>query len=226
MPVNRYFNPRVYEGALYTPPVDFIAGALEQAQKKYDVNYAAAEKLRNQFIQSRTQDRARANEIQSEINRKIDGIASKYAGDYSAATKDLLALQSEVSRTFGPGGEAYAIQSNYAIEQKSLEEEQKRLAKGEIIQDQYDLLQETYKKAPKTTFDAASGSYSTLSPIALAKYVSHADLYKAAVDKTKPRTISYDYLKGKDGNGNLVYETVKQQGIDPQELANRVANDF
>lgn len=32
--------------------------------------------------------------------------------------------------------------------------------------------------------------------------------------------------KGKDGNGNIIYETVKQQGIDPNELAARVASDF
>lgn len=159
MAVNRYYSPRVYEGSLYTPPVQLIAGALEQAQKKYDVNFAAAEKLRNQYIQSRVQDRADANVLQDGWNKKVDAIAAKYSGDYSAATKDLYALQSEMSRSMGPGGQAAAIQGNYLIEQKSLEDEKARIGKaGGITQDQFDLLQETYKKAGKTEIDPRTGT--------------------------------------------------------------------
>lgn len=226
MAVNRYFNPRVYEGQLYTPPVDIVAGALEQAQKKYDVNFAAAEKLRNQFIQSREQDRTRANELQNSINQKVDAIAAKYSGDYSAATKDLYGLQSEISKMFGPGGEAAAIQGNYALEQKSLEDEKARLAKGEITQTQFEDLQGYYKKAPKTMLDPSSNTYSQLNPIALAKYVDHSKIYKETLDKTKPRVISRDRFAGKDGNGNLIYETVKQSGIDANELSQKFKADL
>jgi hypothetical protein len=48
--VNRYFNPTAYEGQLYEPPVQFIAKALESAQKSYDVNYLASEELKNKYI--------------------------------------------------------------------------------------------------------------------------------------------------------------------------------
>ena len=158
MAVGRYFSPRVYEGSLYTPPVDIIAGALENAQKKYDVNFAAAEKLRNQYIQSIEEDRADANALQNEWNKEVDAIAAKYSGDYSAATKDLYALQSKISRSVGPGGQAAAIQGNYLIEQKSLEDEKARLAKGEITQAQFDALQQSYKNHPKTSLDPTSGT--------------------------------------------------------------------
>lgn len=212
MAVNRYFNPRVYEGSLYTPPVEFIAGALEQAQKKYDVNFAAAEKLRNQYIQSRTVDRADANALQDTWNKKVDSIAAKYSGDYSAATKDLYALQSEMARSMGPGGQAAAIQGNYLIEQESLKEEKARLAKGEITQDQFNNLQNYYRTAPKTQLDPSSNTYSTLGQIALAKYVDHSKIYKETLDKTKPRVISRDVYAGKDGNGNIIYNTINNLG--------------
>lgn len=225
MPVNRYYNPRVYEESLYAPPVDFIAKALDSAQKQYDVNLDLAEKLRNQYVQARPQDRARANEIQGDISKRVDDIAAKYAGDYSGATKDLYRLRSDIGKMFGPGGEAAAIQGNYLIEQQSLKDEKDRLAKGEINQEQYQALQDYYKKAPSTT-KAADNTYSVLNPIALAKYVDHSKIYKETLDKTKPRTVSYDRYAGKGPGGNIIYETIKQSSIDPTELYNKFSTDL
>jgi hypothetical protein len=136
MGVNRYYKGSEYRPELYAPPVQFIGAALEQAQKQYDTNYAAAQGLKNKYIQARAQDRARANELQQQFESKIDSVASKYNGDYSQAGKELMALQNEMAKAYSPGGEAHAIQQNYMLTQDSIKREQERLAKGEIQQQQ------------------------------------------------------------------------------------------
>ena len=116
MPVNRYYRGSEYRPELYAPPVQFIGAALEQAQKQYDTNFAAAQGMKNKYIQARQQDRSRANELQSQFESRIDQVASKYNGDFSQAGKDLYKLQADMAKLYGPGGEAGAIQNNFALE--------------------------------------------------------------------------------------------------------------
>lgn len=217
--VNRYYKGDPYRGQLYTPPVQFIAAALEGAQKKYDVNYAGAQELKNKFIQARSVDRARANQIEQELNGKVDALAAKYNGDYSQATKDLYSLQSEMAKLYGPGGEAGAIQANLLAEQESLKTERARLAKGEITADQFSLLQNYYQTSPATTLDKNTGVYSQLNPLALNKYADPNKIFEDTYSKLKPRTIERSGPTGRDYRGNIEFQTTKQTGIDPNELA-------
>ena len=109
MAVNRYFRRTPYEGSFYTPPVDLIATQLEYAQRKYDENYAIAQEIKSNFIDSLPQDRKAANEIQDRYNSTIDGIVSQYNGDYSKAGQDLNNFLYQLKKEYNPGGKAHAI---------------------------------------------------------------------------------------------------------------------
>lgn len=138
--VNRYFNPTPYEGKLYALPVDFIAGALEKLQGVYDKNYETAQNLKDTYLESLPQDRSRADVFQNEIIQSIDNITSKYSGDYSQATKDLITLQNDIKRKLRPGTEFYTIGKNFQTYNEALKREQERLAKKEINEMQYSAL--------------------------------------------------------------------------------------
>lgn len=218
MAVGRYFNPTPYEGKLYTPPVEVLAGALEQAQKQYDTNFLITEKLRNKYINARQQDRARANQIQQEFEKEIDATVAKYNGDYGAATSDLYRLTSKMGKMFGPGGEAAAIENNYNIVQESLKQEKERIGKKDngITSEQYALLQRYYQNQDPTTL-AEDGVYTQVSPIALAAYVDEGKAAGDILNKVATRKKKFDRLVGKGPNGDYQYETVEVEWKDPNE---------
>lgn len=62
--VNRFFRRTPYDIGLYVPPVDVIKESMAMAQKQYDTNYALADAVKNNFINSLPQDRQAANELQ------------------------------------------------------------------------------------------------------------------------------------------------------------------
>lgn len=217
--LGRYYKGDPYRGQLYAPPVQFIAAALEGAQKQYDTNFAAAEDLKNKYIQALPQDRARANQLQQGFETEIDSIVNKYGGDYSQATKDLYKLRSKIGKTFGPGGEAGTIAQNYSLVQDSLKRERERLAKGEIDQIQFQALTDHYKNFTGTQLDPTTGTYSQVPVEDLAKFVDDSALVDKALEKVKPKTIERSYKTGRKVDGQWEYATMKQQAIDPLEAA-------
>jgi len=219
MPVNRFYRGSEYRPELYAPPVQFIGAALEQAQKQYDVNFATAQGMKNKYIQARVQDRARANELQSQFESRIDQVASKYNGDYSQAGKDLYKLQADMAKLYGPGGEAAAIQNNFALQQDSLKRERERLAKGEVTQQQISGLEGFYQKQGPTKLDPATGIYSQIRPLDLAKYQDFHKEFEDVLAKIKPRTIERAQRTGRIINGEIESITTKKQYIDPNEVA-------
>lgn len=218
--VNRYYRGTEYRPELSAPPVQFIGAALEQAQKQYDTNFAAAQGLKNKYIQARAADRARANELQSQFESRIDSVASKYNGDYSQASKELYQLQNDMSKLYAPGGEAFAIQQNYAAEQDSLKREQERLAKGEIQNQQLQSLRSFYDRQGPTTLDPNTGTYSQLKRLDLAKYYDVNKEFTEILNGVKPRTVERAYRTGRIVNGEVESVTKKEQFIDPNEVAN------
>lgn len=109
MAVNRYFNRKPYEGSFYTPPVDLIASQLDFAQKKYDENYAIANQIKSQFIDSLPQDRKAANELQDRYAKSVDDIVKQYNGDFSKAGRGLNDFLYGLKKEYNPGGKAHAI---------------------------------------------------------------------------------------------------------------------
>jgi len=158
MAVNRFYQGTPYQASLYTPPVEFVAKALEAAQKQYDVNFAAAEELRNKYIESRVQDRVQANEIQANYQKQIDDIVGKYNGDYSQATKDLYSFKKQIERDFKPGGQAHAIQQSYLNQEASLKAAREGKVKGIYDSDQVRLLEYYYKNLAPVSKDATTNT--------------------------------------------------------------------
>lgn len=224
MAINRYYRGRVYEGELYTPPVEFVSKALEAAQKQYDTNYLFSEKIRDNYIQALPQDRARANEIQKQFADRVDQIVASKNGDYSQINKDLLSLQREMKSVFNPGGEGAAIQNNFNLAQESLKRERERLAKGEVDASQVALLENYYQKQ-KTNFNPLTKAYSGISPIDLPKTVDINKNFEEYFAKIKPRTIETHLPTGrKTLDGYHEFQTVKQSYIDPKEVSDGFAS--
>jgi hypothetical protein len=218
--VNRYFNPVAYEGELYAPPIDYIEKSLKQLQETYDTNFAAADKLKDSYLESLPKDRARADEFQNDIIKSIDDITAKYSGDYSQATKDLYALQSDIKRKLRPGTEYYTIGKNFQIYSEALKNEQARLAKGEISEHQYRALVANIDKTyTGVKADPTTGTYNTIRVSPLAKYMDSNAIATKALDSLKPREITQTkVVKGPDGYYTTLKETTV--GIDPQEAYN------
>ncbi len=224
--IGRYYQATPYEGNLYKPPVDVIGGALEMAQKQYDTNFAASQALKNKYIEARPQDRIRANELQNQYNQEIDKISAKYNGDWSAASKDLVALQSKMTKDFSPGGEAAAIQEKLSQETESLKRERERLAKGEVTSDQVQLLQEFYRNSPANTFDPNTGTYNQIQTIDLAKYVDRNKIAEEVLGKLKPRKKKVEIPAGKAPNGDYLYITQEVDWIDQNEAASAIQSNL
>lgn len=218
--VNRYFNPTPYEGSLYAPPVDFIAGALEKLQGVYDKNFADAQALKDTYLQALPQDRQKADQFQNDVITSIDNITAKYSGDYSQATKDLIALQTDIKRKLRPGTEYYTIQQNFKTYNESLAKEKERLAKGEISQEQYAALvsniEKNYKGVQK---NQVTGTYDPLVIEPLAQYADRNKIATEVLDKLKPREQKVaEWIRDpKSGMYRKVERTISQ--IDPTEAA-------
>jgi len=137
--VNRYTQFRPYEFDLYQPNLQAMNQTLSILQKRHDTNKAFADELKNTMIDALPQDRQRANELQQKYSTQIDNIVGAYKGDYSKATNALYELQSSMKKEFGKGGEAAAIQQNYNSFMDWNKRQQERLAKKEIISEDYAL---------------------------------------------------------------------------------------
>lgn len=221
---NRYFNPTPYEGSLYAPPVDFIAGALEKLQGVYDKNFADVQSLRDTYLQALPQDRARADQFQNDIISSIDNITQKYSGDYSQATKDLVALQTDIKRKLRPGTEYYTIGQNFKTYNEALAKERERLNKKEINQAQYAALvsniERNYKGVQK---NATTGTYDPLVVEPLASYVDHSKLANEVVDKLKPREYQTETYATDPKTGYTITQKHIVNGIDPNEAYKAVS---
>jgi hypothetical protein len=66
MAVNRFYKRTPYDIGLYVPPIEVMQQTLEMAQKQYDINSDAADKIKDNFIPSLQQDRQKANELQKQ----------------------------------------------------------------------------------------------------------------------------------------------------------------
>lgn len=218
--VNRYFNPTPYEGSLYAPPVEFIAGALEKLQGVYDKNFADAQALKDTYLQALPQDRQKADQFQNDVITSIDNITAKYSGDYSQATKDLIALQTDIKRKLRPGTEYYTIGQNFKTYNESLAKEKERLAKGEVSQEQYAALvnniEKNYKGVQK---NQVTGTYDPLVIEPLAQYADRNKIATEVLDKLKPREQKVaEWIRDpKSGMYRKVERTISQ--IDPTEAA-------
>jgi len=222
MAVNRFYKGTPYQASLYTPPVEFIATALEAAQKQYDVNYEALSKLKDTYINARNPDKPRAAEKMKEYSDAVDAIVSKYNGDYSQATKDRRELERKIKTDFSPNGEMYAIQNNYNTEVTAIQNARKRLGAKENGVDtlQLNALKSFYNKQGATTLDKDSGTWSTLEAIDLPNAYDLPKNFEEYMAKVPERTTE-EMRATQDVtlDGYHVFEKVKLKGKDYKEAS-------
>lgn len=223
--INRYSTISEKDFDLYVPPVQAIGAALETAQKTYDTNFMFANELKNKYINARSQDRARANELQTGWEQQVDSLVKKYNGDYSTATKDLYLLQKDIEKQYRQGGEAAAIEMNYNLLEDSKKRNQERLAKGEITQNQYQALMNYVDKDFTGTKKRDDGTYGLQSIPELAKYVDSYKLADEATKGLKPRTRK-ETVMSKDANGFIRYDTREISEIDQQEVMGAITGSI
>lgn len=228
MSIGRYFKPVPLTFELSTSPTEYLAAALEQQQKKFDTNLAVAEKLKNQYIDALPQDRARANAIQQDIANKVDGMVSAYNGDYSRVTKDLYKLTSDIERNLKPGGEGYAIASNFKSYQERAKAEKERVAKGEITSEQYNLwANHTMSNYVGALMDPETGTYTSLNPEPIANYFDTKKMFEETVKNTPTRKMLVSGPTGEvDGRGNLILREESQEYRDPTQTAQAFISNF
>jgi hypothetical protein len=228
MAIGRYFKPVPLTFELSTSPTEYLAAALEQQQKKFDTNLAVAEKLKNQYIDALPQDRARANAIQQDIASKVDNMVSAYDGDYSRVTKDLYRLTSDIERSLRPGGEGYAISSNFKSFQDRAKAEQERLAKGEITSQQYNLWQNyTLNNYAGALMDPKTNAYKTLSPEPIASYFDSQKMFEETVKNIPTRKTLVSGPTGEtDGRGNLILKEEYKEYRDPNQTSQTFLSNF
>lgn len=215
--INRYFDPTIFRGEFYTPPVDALDGVFKQAQAQYDKNYAIADEIRNRSINALDPDRKRADEIQNETTAKIDDLVKQYNGDYSKANAGLRDLLSNVRRQYQPGGEVAAIEKNYSNYSSWLANEQKRLNDGKITADDLNLAnQYVLNNYGGIGSKSDAGVYNSLQPVSLSEYTDGSKMVLEALKGIKPRKQTI-VAPRKDASGNIFNITEEIEAIDPDE---------
>lgn len=218
MAVNRYYKREPYELGLYTPPIGYVEKTLQFAQKQYDTNYSVAEMIKNHYIESLPQDRAQANAIQEEYEKRIDDIVATYKGDYSQAGKDLRGLLSDIKKDYNPGGRAAAISSNYATYKDWLGRHQERLKKGEILAEDLNLANDYFMSnyTGVGNIDPVTGDYNRFNPEEVSAYTDPdkiiQDVYKTF--KPEKRKVGKTVFE----NGLKKYTVEETEGIDANRL--------
>lgn len=216
--INRYFQPKPYEGQLYTPPLELIGKAMEISQKRHEINSALAEEMKNQYIPSLPQDRKRAKELEDAYNKKIDDLIGKYHGDLSQAANELNKLRYDIKKDFSPNGEAGAIINNYNNYTQWLKNSQELIEKGKALGNDFNAAHE-YEMSRYQGIgerDPNSGSFRNFNPETLAEYVEPDSIIQDVYKNFKPekfrtsRTIF-------DGNKRTQI-TEEHEGILPERL--------
>lgn len=218
--VNRYTQFRPYEFDLYKPDVNTLNATLSILQKRFDTNKLEADKLKNQMIDALPQDRQRANELQQKYSAEIDNIVAGYKGDYSKATTALYEIQSKMAKDFGKGGEAGAIQTNFDSYMEWNKRQQARLAKKEIIAEDYDLAKRKFLgDFGGTSTQDEYGNYADINNNLeeVAEYVNPNDVIKPIFDTIKPS--SYKKQRTIFKNGLQIDVTEARKGVDEERLS-------
>ncbi len=224
--INRYFDPTIFRGEFYTPPVDALDGVFKQAQAQYDKNYAIADEIRNRSINALDPDRKRADEIQAETTAKIDDLVKQYNGDYSKANAGLRDLLSNVRRQYQPGGEVAAIEKNYSNYSSWLANEQKRLNDGKITADDLNLAnQYVLNNYGGIGSKSDAGVYNSLQPVSLSEYTDGSKMVLEALKGIKPRKQTI-VAPRKDASGNIFNVTEEIEAIDPNEANTAVRSSL
>lgn len=134
--VNRYTNRNIYS---QFRPIDFNTYAALPLMYQQKENEAFAKAQENQvYINSLSKDRQAADELQQDINNRVNGLIDNLNQGYNPSIdRELIELKRYRDNLLNPGGKGYTIEQNLKEAQayekairdnKDLEEYQKQLA--------------------------------------------------------------------------------------------------
>lgn len=217
--INRFSRRTPYDLGLYTPPIEVAALAMEKAQNQYNQNFQLAHEIKNKYVESLPQDRAKANEIQLRWEKQVDEIVANYQGDYSKASKDLALLISDMRKQYNPGGEAHAITSNYMQYNDWLTRHRDRVEKGKVMGDDLNLANSYIMKnyTGIGTVDPVTGAFNKVNTEDLVDHIDEDKIIRDVYSTFKPekRSQGMSYL---DKDGFIKYEKVETDGITKDRL--------
>lgn len=216
--VNRYSNAQTYQGNLYTPPLDLIGKSLQYFQGQYDRNYELANTIKNNFIQSLPQDRAVANEMQRDYEKRIDEIVAKYGSDYSKASNELNNLTYSIKKDYGPGGKAGAIIGNYNNYVDWRKTQQELVEKGKALGEDLNMADSYFMNEYKGigNFDPITGAYNRFNADQLTEYVDPDSIVQDVYKNFKPE--KYKVGRTEFKNGLQTYREEEVDGISANRL--------
>jgi hypothetical protein len=158
MPVSPLSTPLKTE---YKPlGLEMFAQPLSDMQAKYDTAKVAIEDSAYE-INRLSQDSERGAELIKELDEKTSKLAQELmaTGNYRQAAEQLKKL----NKSFTQDAETKALISNYDAYKKAVEEQKKRLEKGEIHQTDFDTWDfKTRNQFKGTGYDPATGSYTSI----------------------------------------------------------------
>lgn len=229
MAINRYYTRTPAQPEFYHEPLDVLAQVLESKQKKYDTNFALAEELANQKINALPVDRPAANELVRRWQGSIDQAVANVGGDYSRIAKDIYKLKREMFNEMSPGGKGAAIAASYANNAAFLENEKKRLEKGEITT-------EDFNRAYKFQYDKYTGvgeknpatqSYNMFNPSSTPKFVNFQDKALDTASKVVAHEFGSKNWQVDQATGEIfTMKGVKRETVSPERLIGAITMEL
>jgi hypothetical protein len=140
--------------------LEMFAQPLSDMQAKYDTAKVAIEDSAYE-INRLSQDSERGAELIKELDEKTSKLAQELmaTGNYRQAAEQLKKL----NKSFTQDAETKALIGNYDAYKKAVEEQKKRLEKGEIYQTDFDTWDfKTRNQFKGTSYDPATGSYTSI----------------------------------------------------------------
>lgn len=229
MAINRYYSRTPAQPEFYHEPLDVLAQVLESKQKKYETNFALAEELANQKINALPVDRAQANALVRGWQSQIDQAVANVGGDYSRIAKDIYKLKRNMFNELSPGGKGHAISTSYSNNAAHLENERKRLEKGEITTEdfnraykyQYDNYKGIGEKDPMTE------AYSMFSPQSTPKFVNYQDKALEAASKVVAHEFGSKNWQVDEATGLIfTMNGVKRETVTPDRLIQAIGYEM
>lgn len=117
---NFRISPYSFQSTYVAPPLEFIQQQMDKQQNTYDRNIAMFNEAYGKLGETPYIDAKAREEVLANLDKRFKDVSSKYKGDFSAATSDILGLIS--SERANPYWNANAKQVAEAQRQKALQD--------------------------------------------------------------------------------------------------------
>lgn len=217
---NLYFNRQAAQPSFYQEPLQYLEGALQQKQQRYDSYLALSDELSNMQIDSRDADRARANTILQGFQTDIDKAVEGAGGDYSNIGAQLHSIGRGINKSLSPGNAGYEIASRKVDFDKADAQKRELVARGVIPERQYAAWKgyEMNKYQGIGTKNVNTGLFNPMELSETSKAFEVSDLVDKFAKQIVPTNISSG--KWKRGSDGTLWEYNKygKQEVTPERV--------